>query len=874
MYTLFADKLASIGRDMPCCLIRDVAQSTQDSTTSWHNPGCQSGNEHTPPYYYCMKCDSMYCSECWAQNQKHKSRGHEETIPNDAITVHTALRVMLQEFTLLQEAIGQLHTRGAAHQWEGSSEWFGVSAKNDAGQCLLSEGPAYEDIMLESPVSCSSVTYPGLVSFVGETGSGKSTLISLLIKFSSSPLSNLFRTPAVGAAGSLNSTSSNVHLYADPETFLTDRPMLYVDCEGMDGDEIPAGMRYKQDSNGVDFEYAQSFTHINTQKIQWGEKMEDRNQLTRKYVTKTLFPRILYIFSDVVVYIPFNRIRLEDTLLHLVEWAHNATEQSYNKPVLPCAIIAFMNRDGQVNPKDYDIDAAKHTVFDKLKDFRNIKGLQSYVEYWESNKQTIDSVEALLRCYYASVSVVNFPNGMLPTKMHEQSTKLYSEIHRAFRESQQRRKTAWMQLNAAALPQYVRKAFTHFASNYTAPFDFSDAWVDLHQISFNFQGSIFNLATKVGLLKRWRGMEVWTEVAEFVASCLLLNCCRHKLPLSLEPKPVLPKQLWDQCKRAADQYWKIYWPCRYTEDGWGSCVNGPNGHVHHQLYDKHRNRINKKVANGPHIPCDNMGSQQLQKEFQTQVEKALAGLAPQAGVLDDTTESLKKRPSPEGEMQLWEAARATSAAPTYFAPFAHKGTKQVYLDGGLWHNNPIKIAEAESKAIWPANKQPHPDIILSIGAGYHKTESIATIGEQRYLEQVVTETRTDGSGSTWRPDSGAYLRFLLDIALSQITNSLSCERIWHEWLEARAPDSRSERRYRRLNVEFGRPVKMDDASGDGIKACQDAVAHRDPQEFQDIADQLIASCFFFSFGAEDIIKFSNGSYRCSGNYSQLLFLSP
>ena len=50
-----------------------------------------------------------------------------------------------------------------------SSEWFGVRPKNEAGDSLLTEGPAYE-LMMDPLWTSASDTYPGLVSFVGETG--------------------------------------------------------------------------------------------------------------------------------------------------------------------------------------------------------------------------------------------------------------------------------------------------------------------------------------------------------------------------------------------------------------------------------------------------------------------------------------------------------------------------------------------------------------------------------------------------------------------------------------------------------------------------------------------------------------------------------
>ncbi|PHH77916.1 hypothetical protein CDD80_7598 [Ophiocordyceps camponoti-rufipedis] len=1086
-------------------------------TVQWPNAQCSCDSDEASELLYCMKCDDMFCKSCWMTERRHAKPGHEETLPSDAMTIHTTLKVRLEEYSLLQEAVRLYSQKTSPRRLGARSEWFGVTAKNETGNYHLSEGPAYEDMVLEPCGYSSPGTFPALVSFVGETGCGKSTLISLLIKFSKSRVSSMFRTPIVGESGSRNSTSSNVHLYADPATFLKKHPILYADCEGMDGDEVPAELSKNGQHQASSDSAGEKLIQFNPQKIDWQDATKDGETVSRRRITKTLFPRILYIFSDVVVYIVHNRIRLEDTLLHLIAWAHQATEQAYNKPVLPCAIIAFMNKDGQVDPEDYDIDTAKRNVFAKLNNIRRYPDLQQYVEYWEKNNNSIETAQALLSCYYSSVSVVNFPNGQLPSRMRKQAATLYNKISESCRESQKRRERARMMLSASTLPLYIRKAFTHFATHCHTPFDFSDAWIDLHSVSFNLEGSIFNLATKFGRLRRLRGMRVWEEIAPFVASCLLLNWFRKQPPGDFADATKLPKKIWEQCDKAALDYWWHYWPCQHKDDFIGSCVNSPSGHELHQGQNKRQCKVNDREVKDGSLWSHT--AEQLQAKFRELVEEALSKLAEEAGSEHRGTESLQRvsalhlrnvntfckkldnvddfsshstclmcldgipehclpcghvicstcvetagspiaggfvelercpllehrgedwrvpwvgsvkpdqaglrilaldgggikgiveldilkriqeqlgsvplreffdlivgtsaggiiacglgpahltvqecalkfetlsakafssssvrkipligklvdemfsvfnhgryktksledaykeafpenlklfggagsaasvkvavttstkqggvivlgnynrkppaqafydfqRPPPEREMRLWEAARATSAAPTYFAPYAHSGTSQVYLDGGLWHNNPIRIADAESRAIWPSSKPRQPDLILSIGGGFHETESTLTEGAQKYHEQIKAEAASqEGRGQTWR-DNDDYVRFLVSVVLSQIKSSLSCERIWHEWLEARAPGGEADRRrYRRLTVEFPKVVEMDDASEEAMDVCHDAVKGMEGGQFVEVADRLIASCFFFHFGTEDIVKLSDGRFEVSG----------
>jgi patatin-like phospholipase/acyl hydrolase len=75
---------------------------------------------------------------------------------------------------------------------------------------------------------------------------------------------------------------------------------------------------------------------------------------------------------------------------------------------------------------------------------------------------------------------------------------------------------------------------------------------------------------------------------------------------------------------------------------------------------------------------------------------------------------------PEQELKVWQAAAATSAAPTYFKPFMHEATKRTYLDGAIYHNNPVRLAQRESKLLWPDVANRDPDIFLSIGTGQHE----------------------------------------------------------------------------------------------------------------------------------------------------------
>ena len=107
--------------------------------------------------------------------------------------------------------------------------------------------------------------------------------------------------PVVGTAtGSNQPTSSNVHLYQDPESSRTVTPILYADCEGLDAGETPPrseSLVAKKVSRVIE---AGQFAWRTIRKLVWAGKDE---QVSRQFMATNLYSRILYVFSDVVVFV-------------------------------------------------------------------------------------------------------------------------------------------------------------------------------------------------------------------------------------------------------------------------------------------------------------------------------------------------------------------------------------------------------------------------------------------------------------------------------------------------------------------------------------------------------------------------------------------
>ena len=115
--------------------------------------------------------------------------------------------------------------------------------------------------------------------------------------------------------------------------------------------------------------------------------------------------------------------------------------------------------------------------------------------------------------------------------------------------------------------------------------------------------------------------------------------------------------------------------------------------------------------------------------------------------------------------RLWEAIRASSAAPGYFEE-CQLG-EWIHQDGGLLTNNPTAIAIHECKQLWPDTPL---QCVVSIGTGQYEptpalhTKSLGTSQEpsaKTSLKQKVTkivESATDTEGTNWIV-SGLFQRF-------------------------------------------------------------------------------------------------------------------
>ncbi|KAK3707125.1 hypothetical protein LTR37_012294 [Vermiconidia calcicola] len=540
-----------------------------------------------PPIWHCVDCDSSYCSDCWPLQGPHKPKKkgrdgvpHEKTDPY----VVRKLKVILHP-TKKPNEIQKLHEE------DESTKWFGV-ARDLTGRPNLEDYGRYASLMAAiSPIESQANRYPQLVSFIGVTNAGKSTLIKMLVNHDSNGLNpqtgSTFPSPVVGSVvNDALPTSGDVHLYADPATHAEQLPILYADCEGFEGGErTPLGARSRRRRSDGTKDEASKLTNVHARPIQWANTEESRQ---REYTVTALYPRLLYTFSDCVVFVLRNPKTFQSAVLaKLLEWGVSALEKSINQPALPHCIVAVNGTDPAVDEKEWDINYATQSLLSTVKgalDYvEGVPRFRELAEHWRALGKHIYTVEDLILRYYSSFKVIRIPSRPRYTTINEQIGKLHTAIKQNCDESFRSKRRARMLTNADELNTYLQSGFDHFTTHLHIPFNFMQVSLLRNPIPNDFGGHILQLCTTISSQQpnHQPGRVSWMfeKMSVMLASCVLLDCARFRKGRV--------DQLFGNYEKFFDyamgEYLELHYPCSFVSSEGRQCMlvkarHQPKGH--------------------------------------------------------------------------------------------------------------------------------------------------------------------------------------------------------------------------------------------------------------------------------------------------------
>ncbi len=124
---------------------------------------------------------------------------------------------------------------------------------------------------------------------------------------------------------------------------------------------------------------------------------------------------------------------------------------------------------------------------------------------------------------------------------------------------------------------------------------------------------------------------------------------------------------------------------------------------------------------------------------------------------------------------IWQACRATSAAPTFFPPMEIGNPPVTYVDGGMGYNNPIRALIQETSHMWRPSER-KIGCIVSIGTGVLTSRDIGRTIPPLFkkLAEMATDTEKVARDidkemkDKYGDEQKVYFRFNVQHGLEQV----------------------------------------------------------------------------------------------------------
>lgn len=207
-------------------------------------------------------------------------------------------------------------------------------------------------------------------------------------------------------------------------------------------------------------------------------------------------------------------------------------EKSLNQPALPHAIVALNATDMSIDKDQWDVaEATKKLMSDIKGAVDRVSEFQNLAHFWRIRGKTVNTMQDLLECYYSSITVVRIPTKGRYMLINEQIGKLHQEITTKCTKAYNTKKKVRMLSNSDDLHIYLQSAFEHFSHSLDTPFNFVEVALKNNPIPLDFRGNILKLAIAIRDHPNLflTGPQIFDELSEMVASCVMLDLARHRL---------------------------------------------------------------------------------------------------------------------------------------------------------------------------------------------------------------------------------------------------------------------------------------------------------------------------------------------------------
>ncbi|KAF3187834.1 hypothetical protein TWF225_004058 [Orbilia oligospora] len=548
-------------------------------------------------------CSGVYCEDCFRKHIKQmerKGRGGEH---GQAETWEPSVADMI--WGKVSKAIAEIDLSTLFIEDE-KAKWFGHRSRtskqdgepNPIETQYIVETSRLEDLMAQSlnfrPDS-PSTQFPSIVSFVGATGAGKSLLVRYLIHLGETDSETTWedmQSPITGESTSFRPTTGEVNLYADPSTIGTSTPLLLVDCEGIDGSVVSIASDYQTKWHNL--------KEKSSRKVYYLGHQTDQND-----VVEDIYPRLLYIFSDVVCYVASDNT-WPKIITRLLNWSTTGAQHTINQAALPALILIINGRnEGREEwVSDEGGDILTRHVLDtmrvevatnpKLKEMAHKYGISP--DGSGSGRNRPNPLEKLLLKSYSSVHVHFIPRVGLgafgkPDIMFKQLVRLQQLIKLESGRVQEIRAKSLTKFNTHQLASIASYAFSHISENPKIPFDFGLCHLLMNQSIETHIAKFLRICSKKS--DRTNISAVLEAATNFIASAIVKKAQQSKNKAVIELHIFHPN-MKKLCEEAIHEFFENYMPCNYVnQDLYWRCANTKSGHT-----KGHQSESGKCLANG------------------------------------------------------------------------------------------------------------------------------------------------------------------------------------------------------------------------------------------------------------------------------------
>ncbi|KAM3477663.1 hypothetical protein MY8738_006314 [Beauveria namnaoensis] len=202
------------------------------------------------------------------------------------------------------------------------------------------------------------------------------------------------------------------------------------------------------------------------------------------------------------------------------------------------------------------------------------------------------------------------------------------------------------------------------------------------------------------------------------------------------------------------------------------------------------------------------------------------------------------------DVPLWQALRATTAAPFYFNPQVIDDV--AYQDGGMTYNNPSALALAAARSQCP--EKPNPGLFLSFGTGVGRMTKRSS--------RSVTDLSGTVGGRVQKRKKRSWLRVVHRSSVGRVCGAFMRQNDSNREFERVCQHIRGGHCFRFDPEHDGPQPNLDDiADLQGRQRRAEAAASSAP-EIRAAASCILAQRFYFEL--DSIPHYSNGMYHCSG----------